>query len=174
MVGHPESFSFGDPLGATVAFVYFAVLAGVIGGVLFHVSRRLMRGFSIDQRGALHRGLISVSLSLGMAGVIFGALYVSSLSGFYEAEVQDDRLRLRYILPDRMKEISLTHIAEVSRIPTFKGQWRCVIATSSGAVYYSVHAGPVAVQDAVHALRRRVAAAGGQQSRARLPFARVR
>lgn len=169
---HPASFSFGDPLGATVAFVYFGVLAGVIGGVLFHVTRRLMRTRSTDQRGALHRGLISGTISMGVAGGILAGLYVSSLSGFYGVEVQEDRVRLHYILPARMEEISLTQIAEVSRIPTFKGQWRCVIATSSGRVYYSVHAGPAAVREAVHVLRRRVAAAGERQSRA-IPSSQV-
>jgi hypothetical protein len=104
-------------------------------------------------------------MSLGVGGAILGMLYVSSLSGFYEAEVQEKLVRLHYILPIRTKDVVLGQVAEVSRIPTFKGQWRCVISTSSGAVYYSVHAGPAAVQDAVLALRRRLAGSAGPQSR---------
>ena len=167
MAPHAPSFAFGDPFGATVAFVYFAVLASVIGGVVFHLTGRLLRGLSPGGQGVLQRSLISGTISIGMAGVILGVFYASSLSGFYGIEVRDDQVNLQYILPDRMKEVPLTHIADVSRIPTFKGQWRCVIATSSGRVYYSVHAGSVAVQEAVQVLRRHVAAAGGQQSHAR-------
>ncbi len=167
------SYVFGDPLGATVAFVYFTVLAAVIGGVVFHLTGRWLRGLGSGSVGRLQRGLISGTISLGLAGVILGAFYASSLSGFYGLEVKHDHVRLQYILPDRMKEVPLSHIADVSRIPTFKGQWRCVIATSSGRVYYSVHAGSVAVHEAVQSLRRHVATAGGQQSRG-LSSARVR
>lgn len=167
MVPHAASFAFGDPFGATVAFVYFAVLALVIGGVVFHLTGRMLRGLSPGGQGVLQQSLISGTISTGMAGVVMGAFYVSSLSGFYEIEVQNNHLTLQYILPNRMTEIPLNHIAEVSRIPTFKGQWRCVIATSSGRVYYSVHAGSVAVQEAVRVLRRYVAEAGGQESHAR-------
>lgn len=103
MAMHPETFTFGDPFGATVAFVYFSVLAGVIGGVLFHIIRRLMRG-------ALHAGVISVTIGLGAASLILGTLYLPLLSGFYEAEVADGRLLLHYILPTRVHEVSLARI----------------------------------------------------------------
>ncbi|MBI5854408.1 MAG: hypothetical protein HZB35_04110 [Nitrospirae bacterium] len=162
----PASFSFGDPLGATVAFVYFSALSAVVGAVVFHVSCRLMRGAYPSAGASLHRSFISVSISLGVAGVIFGALYVSSLSGFYEVELRGDHVSLQYILPAQTKDLSLAGIVQVTRMPTFKGQWRLVIATASGQVYQSVHASPATVQEAVGALRYRIAGTTERQSRA--------
>lgn len=161
----PASFSFGDPLGATVACVYFSALSAVIGALVFHVSLRLMRGAYPSAGASQHRGFISVIISMGAAGVIFGALYVSSLSGFYEVAVRDDHVSLQYILPARTKDLSLAGIVEVTRMPTFKGQWRLVIATASGQVYQSVHANPATVQEAVGALRYRIGGITERQSR---------
>ena len=75
-----------------------------------------------------------------VAIMIFSAIYLTSLAGFYWMELREDRLLLHYILPDRTIVLPRKEMAEAVRVPTYKGQWRLNVYTPSGQEYASAHA----------------------------------
>ena len=85
----------------------------------------------------------------GLVGLMmFSAVYLSSLAGFYQMELRDNHLLLHYILPDRTVVLSREEMAEAVRVPTFKGQWRLIVYTPSGQEYASAQANYASVRKA--------------------------
>jgi hypothetical protein len=82
-------------------------------------------------------------------------IYASSLNGFYEAEVRDDRLMLRYLFPAE-SEIPIADIEMVRAAPAFKGRWRLHLVVVNGVRYESATADRDVVNEAAERLRRTV------------------
>jgi hypothetical protein len=114
----------------------FTALLGILGwGVAREIGRRA-------------HGSRALARALGLVLFIGPLLlvYVSSLGGFYRAEVDGSVVRLRYLLPAVTSEIPLAQITRVSEIPWYRGRWRLVVETASGSTYESAswHRQPIA------------------------------
>jgi hypothetical protein len=94
------------------------------------------------------RGL-GLLLSLGPTVLV----YASSLSGFYDAEVDGPVLRLRYLLPVIQSEIPLGEVSAIEPIPWYRGRWRLRVVAKSGERYESATWHRAAVSDSAVQLR---------------------
>lgn len=153
------SWSFGDPIGSTVAGVVFVALAGGIGFMVYGASYRLLTMGSLDET---HRVSHRFSLALGLlfALVIFSACYATTLSGFFQLDLQGGQLTFHYMLPERIHTVAVEDVADLREEPAFKGQWRLIVTTADGDRYESVLATHEAVRQAEEALIQRVARSG--------------
>jgi hypothetical protein len=114
------TWEFGSRSGSWLALCLFAALFGVLG---WGVSRELR------QRAGATGVARGVGLLLFLGPVVL--VYASSLSGFYEAEVDGTMLRLRYLLPCHT-EIPLVEVSAVEPIPWYRGRWRLQVVARSG------------------------------------------
>ncbi len=150
------SWSFGDPIGLSIAGVVFVALSGGIGFVVYGASYRLLTMGSLDEK---HRGSHRFSLALGIlfALVIFSACYTTALSGFFQLDLQGEQIAFHYMLPERIHTVAVEDLADLREEPAFKGQWRLIVTTADGDTYESVLATHEAVRQAEEALTQRVA-----------------
>jgi hypothetical protein len=140
----PLILEFGSRSGSWFALCLFGTLLGVLGwGVAREIRVRSDRGGGIIARG-LGLALFLVPLSL---------IYVSSLNGFYEAEVEGAVLRLRYLIPAVSSEIPLAEITDVRRTAWQRGKWRLVVDTDSGSTYESATSDREPVAESLARLR---------------------
>ena len=130
------SFSFGSVPGSTFAFYFFLLIALFMGFAIYRllVEPRLAK---ITQQ-AIPR-LLALAIGAGFALLVFLGIYLSSLDGFYRMEI-GQQVRLDYILPRRTIFLNRGEIAEVRRVPSYKGRWRLVLYTPSGAQFTSAQA----------------------------------
>ena len=130
------TFEFGSRSGSWFALGLFAALFGALG---WGVTREIrLRSITTSQRLARLIGFVL------FVGPLF-LVYASSLSGFYEAEIEGEVFRMRYLLPMVASEIPLADVASVEPIPWYRGRWRLEVVTSSGSRYESAtwHREPV-------------------------------
>ena len=122
---------FGNRAASWIALGLFAVLFGGLG---WAVTREILR-----RSGTVHSSLARfLGLALFAAPVFL--LYVSSLNGFYEAEVEGRVLRMRYLLPGLVSELPLLEVASARPVPWYRGRWRLEIVGTSGKRYISATA----------------------------------
>jgi len=122
-------------------------------GVLGFAVAREIRLRSYGTRTALGRLL---GLSLFVVPVSF--IYLSMISGFYEAEIAGDTIRLRYFVPGVVTELPAALVS--ARIaPAYRDRVRLVIATPN-ASYEST---PWTRHNVVDSLNRLSAATGSRR-----------
>jgi hypothetical protein len=142
------SFSFGSVPGSTFAFYFFLLIALLIGFAIFRllVEPRLTKVIQQSIPKAL-----ALAIAAGFALIVFLGIYFSSLDGFYRMEI-GQQVRLDYILPKRTILLNRSEIAEARRVPSYKGCWRLVLYTPSGAQFTSAQADYASTRKAVEYL----------------------
>lgn len=66
---------------------------------------------------------------------LFSALYLTSLSGFSQLELDNDQSIFRYMLPKRTTRLPFHEVIHVREEPAYKGQWRLILTTESNGTY---------------------------------------
>jgi hypothetical protein len=81
-------------------------------------------------------------MGAGATLMVFLGVYFSALDGFYGLDIAIDgqELRLNYILPRRTLTLKTNEIAEVRRVPAYKGRWQLILYTPNGAQFASSRA----------------------------------
>lgn len=123
----PMMLEFGSRTGSWFALCLFVAVFGTLGlGVNREIQRRSRT--------------ISTWVARGLGFLLFLApvslIYVSSIGGFYEAQVDRHLLRLRYLLGST-SEVPLAQISDVRAVPWYRGRWRLQVLESSGRRYES-------------------------------------
>jgi len=118
---------FGSRSGSWFALGLFAAMFGTLG---WGVARE------IRLRSKSDSGLARVlGLALLVAPVVM--VYASSLSGFYEAQVDGPTLRLHYLFPGAVSEVAVADVVMARPIPAIRGRLRLQIVDRSGRQYES-------------------------------------
>jgi hypothetical protein len=139
------SYELGSPSGATVAIVVFLLLSlGLAMGLYAVLVRRAQR------HSAFHAGVtvqvpFAAVLSTAVFALLFGALYATTLEGFYRVELLDDAVRLHYLFPAHTVTVSRLELTQAERIPAHKGRWHLRLRTQQGDTYESALANDRAV-----------------------------
>jgi hypothetical protein len=117
----------GSRSGSWFALGLFAAMFGALG---WGVARE------IRLRSKANSGIARV---LGLALLIGPVMmvYASSLSGFYEAEVEGQTLRLHYLFPQVVTELALADVVTARPIPAIRGRQRLQIVDRGGRRYES-------------------------------------
>lgn len=105
----PLTFEFGSRSGSWVAFWFFAAISVVLG---LSIARAL-------PAKAGTRRVIAMLVSCGLLAVFCA----STLSGFHEAEVDGEILRLRYLLRGIRYELLMSDVTAVTPVPSYRGSW---------------------------------------------------
>jgi hypothetical protein len=92
----PLILEFGSRSGSWFALAFFSLVFGILGWAVERDVRRRSDG----RAAAFARGL-GLAIFLGPVTLV----YASMLSGFYEAELSGDVVRLRYLLPGVVSEV---------------------------------------------------------------------
>jgi hypothetical protein len=142
-MGPPMIMQFGSRAGTCLALVLFCAVFAVLS---IAAVRGVARGTGLRRRTQWLIWSI-------VFGVLTATLYYSSLSGFYEASLVDDRLVLSYLHPMTV-ELQLDAISGVRTAPAFKGAWCLYIADAQGVEYISATARRDVVEAAAATLRR--------------------
>jgi hypothetical protein len=134
-----ESFTFGSASGTTFAFYFFLSIAVFIGIAIYRLllEPRLNKWFH-PSMSRLQAGMIGASIAL----MVFLGIYFCALDGFYHLEIAENgqEIRLGYILPKRTLSLQRSMIAEVRRVPAYKGRWQLILYTPAGAEFTSARA----------------------------------
>jgi len=118
---------FGSRSGSWFALGLFMAMFGTLG---WRVARE------IRLRSKTSSGMArALGLALLVGPVVM--VYASSLSGFYEAQVEGGTLRLRYLFPHVVAEIALADVVMARSIPAIRGRQRLEIIVRSGRRYES-------------------------------------
>ena len=115
----PAVLEFGSRSGSWFALGVFTLMFGVLG---FAVAR--------DVRLRSHGTRTGLGRLLGLSLFILpvSAIYVSMISGFYEAEIDGPIIRLRYFVPAVVAELPAAQ-ASARIVPAYRDRVRFVIAT---------------------------------------------
>ncbi len=144
-MGMVTSYELGSPSGATVAFVVFLLLSLGISMVLYAVLvRRASRHSPFPDTAAIRVPFAAV-FSTAVFALLFGALYATTLQGFYRVELLGDEVRLHYLFPAHTVTVSRLELAQAERIPAHKGCWHLRLHTHQGDTYQSALANDRAV-----------------------------
>jgi hypothetical protein len=86
--------------------------------------------------------LQALTIGAGIFILVFLSVYFGSLDGFYQMDVRKngEEILLGYILPRRTLILTRKEIAEVKRVPSFKGRRQLVLYSSSGTPFASARA----------------------------------
>ena len=141
----PTIIEFGSRSGSWFALCLFGAMFGGLGWGIAREIRRRSAG--------RHRRLGAV---IGLAFFVapVSGIYASSLSGFYEAEIAGESLRLRYLPPGVVSDVPLSSISEVKAVPWYQLRSRLVVNTSSGHRYESATWRRASVAQSVSRLNR--------------------
>jgi hypothetical protein len=138
-------YELGSPQGATVAFIVFLVLSLALALVLYAVLvRRAARHAPFKTDSGVQVPFAAL-LSTAVFALLFGALYATTLQGFYRLELLDDTVRLHYLFPSHTVTVSRLELRQPERIPAHKGRWHLQLRTQKGDTYQSALANDRAV-----------------------------
>lgn len=142
-----DIYELGSTAGATVAFLFFLFLSLGISLILYvllvrHASRR-----APFQGGMTLPPLLSALLSTAVFGLLFWAMYASTLRGFYRAELLEGEVRLHYLFPARIVTLPRLELGGAERVPAYKGRWYLRVHTGQGTTYESAPASERAVRE---------------------------
>ena len=118
---------FGSRSGSWFALGLFTAMFGTLG---WGVAREIRLRSNADSGIARVLGL---ALLVGPVVMV----YASSLSGFYEAHVDGQIVRLHYLFPRVVTEIAVADVVIVQPIPAMKRRQRLQIVDRSGRQYES-------------------------------------
>ena len=138
-------YELGSPSGATVAFVVFLLLALAISMVLYAVLVRRSSRHEPFQGTPAVQVPFAALLSTAVFALLFGALYATTLQGFYRVELLDDEVRLHYLFPEHTVTVSRLELTQAERVPAHKGRWHLLLHTQQGDTYQSALANDRAV-----------------------------
>lgn len=138
----PEALHFGSRDGSAMALVYFTVIFGIVGAA---AARQMSRS---EMPRALGR-IVALLLWVGPVG----AIYASSISGFYDLTIDDSSIRLEYLPPGSQESIAFDRIASITATPSYRGRDRLVITDVAGGRFESATAPRPAVAAAAVRLR---------------------
>jgi hypothetical protein len=134
---------FGSRSGSWFALGLFAAMFGTLG---WGVAREIRLRSSRDS---------GIARVLGLAVVVGPVVmvYASSLSGFYEAQIDGTMLRLHYLFPRIVTEIAIADVVIVRPVPAIRGRQRLEIVDRSGRQYESATWHPAAIAQSAAQLR---------------------
>ena len=118
---------FGSRSGSWFALGLFGAMFGALGWAVAREIRLRSRSDSGFAR------VLGLALLVGPVTLV----YASSLSGFYEAQVDGSILRLHYLFPHVVTEIAVADVVTARPIPAMKGRQRLQIVDRSGRQYES-------------------------------------
>jgi hypothetical protein len=144
----PVLFEFGSRSGSYFALALFGMIFIALGAVTAVSIRQRYPGVSIWRSV-----LPGATLAIGPIALI----YISSLGGFYEAEVRGNDIRLQYLLMS-VETLPAAQIRSVDAEPAFKTRWRLHLRLSTGEEYESATWGRADVISASEQIRGLVAA----------------
>jgi hypothetical protein len=134
---------FGSRSGSWFALGLFTAMFGTLG---WGIAREIRLRSKADSGLARALGL---ALLVGPVAMV----YASSLSGFYEAEVVGQTLRLHYLFPGVTTEIPLADVATARPIPAVKSRQRLRIVDRSGRQYDSATWYPASIAQSTARLK---------------------
>ena len=143
-----ETFTFGSASGITFAFYFFLLIGLLIGVAVYWLlghpesRKERFRTWPSASRPA------AALMGAGVALLVILGVYFSILAGFHRLEVRDDELRVVYILPQRTEVFRRAEIAEVRRMPGYRGMWRLELYTPAGRRVRSAQGGYATVRKA--------------------------
>jgi hypothetical protein len=134
---------FGSRSGSWFALGLFAAMFGTLG---WGVAREIRLRSSRDS---------GIARVLGLAVVVGPVVmvYASSLSGFYEAQIDGTMLRLHYLFPRVVTEIAIADVVIVRPVPAIRGRQRLQIVDRSGRQYESATWHPAAIAQSAAELK---------------------
>jgi len=139
------TLEFGSRSGSWFAAVFFAIVFATLG---WSVTREIR-----PRAGATATGFAKAAgfaLALGP----FGLVWLTSLNGFYTAELDAHVLRLRSLIPLARTSIQLTDIAAVEARPWYRGRWRLHVVTTTGRRFVSATSDRNSVTESTSRLKR--------------------
>lgn len=133
--------------GATVALIVFLSLSLAISMVLYVVlMHRASRQEPFHGEPAL-RMPVAALVSTAVFGLLFGALYATTLRGFYRVELLEEEVRLHYLFPAHTVSLPRFELTQAEHIPAHKGGAHLRLHTHEGAMYQSALANDRAVRE---------------------------
>jgi hypothetical protein len=145
--------------GATVAFLAFLILSLGIAMTLYVLLVRSSSRRAPFQGEPAVRGPVATLASLLVFGLVFGALYATTLRGFYRMELSEDEVRLHYLFPARTVTLPRIELAQAERVPAHKGHYHLRLHTHHGDTYQSALADDRAVSESWEGLNAYLAGA---------------
>ena len=136
-------FHFGSRSGGYVALAFFGSMFAALG---WAVARELRRRVGMRRSWAAAVGFV-----LGSA--LLAVTYLSSLDGFYEAELRGTSLTFHYLIATTPRVVALESISDVRGTPAFRGLWRLRVVSSRGGDYDSATSDRDVVKAASERLR---------------------
>jgi len=142
------TLEFGSRSGSWFAAIFFAIVLGTLG---WSVTREIRRRSGAAATGVARAA--GFALALGP----FGLIWLTSLNGFYTAELDTQTMRLRYLIPLAQTDVPLTDIAAVEARPWYRGRWRLHVVTTTGRRFESATWDRKAVTESMARLKRHLA-----------------
>lgn len=147
---HAEVWTLGSRSGSLAALVLFGAIFATLGA---GVGMGLRRSGGWSRRAAWIAGAL-------FTGVLLLLFWRSTLGGFYEAELRDDRLALYGLASPWAKELPLESIDAIKAVPAFKVSWRVQITTGGGGRYESATSSRAEAEKAAGEMGRRLPRGG--------------
>jgi len=104
-----------------IACVLFLLWSCVVELGGYSISYGLLTMGSLDREQRAGRQT-SIVLGTVVAIPIFFALYLTSLSGFFQLDLEVGQLTVRYILPERSMVLPISEVMNVQEEPAYKGR----------------------------------------------------
>ena len=131
--------------GATVALFVLLLFALGISLVIYAVLVRRPSRHALFLGGPTIPAPLAALLCAVVFGLLFGAMYATTLQGFYRVELLDGEVRLHYLFPAHTVTLSRIELAQAERVPAHKGRWHLRLRTHQGVTYESALANDRAV-----------------------------
>jgi hypothetical protein len=131
--------------GATVALCVLLLLALGVSLVLYAMLMRWPTRRALFQDGLSIPAPLAAVLCTAVFGLLFGAMYATTLQGFYRVELLDGEVRLHYLFPAHTVTLPRIELAQAERVPSHKGRWHLRLRTHHGVTYESALANDRAV-----------------------------
>ena len=131
--------------GATVALCVLLLLALGVSLVIYAMLMRWPSRRALFQDGMNMPPPLAAVLCTGVFALLFGAMYATTLQGFYRVELLGEEVRLHYLFPAHTVTLSRIELAQAERVPSHKGRWHLRLRTHQGTTYESALANDRAV-----------------------------
>ena len=123
--------------GAMVALVVFLGFSLGISMALYALLVRPASRRSAFQGAVDIQVPVAALVSTVAFGLIFGALYATTLRGFHRVELLEDQVRLHYLFPARTVTLSRLELTQAEHIPAHQGRGHLRLRTHGGVTYQS-------------------------------------